>query len=157
VTPRRDTRAVLPMPHQYDAILLDEIAQVAPGRLEARVVVRPGTAFSDAVGNLPAWVGPEIMAQAISALAGTRSLAAHGRPAAIGLLLGVRSYAAPEGDFRCGETLRVEVVESSEDEDGRAVFDCTISRAGERLASGVLTVYQPADDTFLEAECARDD
>ena len=75
----------------------------------------------------------------------------------IGLLLGVRSYAAPGGDFRCGETLRVEVVESSEDEEGRAVFDCTISRAGERLASGALTVYQPLDGTFLEAECARDD
>ena len=97
------------------------------------------------------------MAQAISALAGQRSLAAHGRPAAIGLLLGVRSYAAPGGDFRCGEALRIEVVESSEDEEGRAVFDCTISRAGERLAAGVLTVYQPLDDTFLEAECARDD
>jgi predicted hotdog family 3-hydroxylacyl-ACP dehydratase len=160
MTPRRvsrATRAVLPISHRDDAILLDEIAQVSQGRLEARVLVRPGTAFSDGDGNLPAWVGPEIMAQAISALAGQRSLAAYGRPAAIGLLLGVRSYAAPGGDFRCGETLRVEVVESSEDEEGRAVFDCTILRADERLASGALTVYQPLDDTFLEAECARDD
>jgi len=157
MTPGRPARAVVPIPHREDAILLDEIAQGARDRLEARLVVRPGTAFSDASGNLPAWVGPEIMAQAISALAGTRSLAAHGRPAAIGLLLGVRSYEAPGGDFRCGDALRVEVVESSEDEEGRAVFDCTISRSGELLASGALTVYQPPDDTFLAAECARDD
>jgi len=157
MTPGRATRTAVPIPHQEDAILLEEIAHAAHDRLEARLVVRPGTAFSDASGNLPAWVGPEIMAQAVSALAGKRSLALRGRPAAIGLLLGVRSYEARGGDFRCGEALRVEVVESSEDEEGRAVFDCRISRSGELLACGALTVFQPPDDSFLQAECARDD
>ena len=36
-----------------------------------------------------------------------------------------------------------------EDEDGRAVFDGRICRAGEVLASGTLTVFQPPDDSFL--------
>jgi predicted hotdog family 3-hydroxylacyl-ACP dehydratase len=146
----------VPVPHQFDALLLDEIMRVTAHELDARLVVRPDTAFSDDRGNLPTWVGPEIMAQAISALAGQRALVQSGRPAAIGLLLGIRSYLAPRGDFRCGEELAVSVSQSSE-EAGWAVFDCTIHGAHGLLASGTLTVFLPADDSFLEAECARDD
>jgi len=51
----------------------------------------------------------------------------------------------------------VEVIESSEDEEGRAVFDGIIRRGGQVVASGTLTVFQPADDSFLDRECARDD
>ena len=118
-------------------------------------MVRPGTAYSDRFGHLPAWAGPELMAQAISALSGLRSLRDHGKPAAIGLLLGVRSYRATVEEFRSGEVLDIEVIESSEDEDGMAVFDGRIRRAGEIVASGALTVFQPPDDSFLERECAR--
>jgi predicted hotdog family 3-hydroxylacyl-ACP dehydratase len=153
----RRGRAPVPVPHRDDAILLDEILGVGEGRLEARLVVRPGTAFSDAAGNLPSWAGPEIMAQAVAALEGRRSLARHGRPAAIGLLLGIRSYVVLGGDFCRGESLHVGVVESSADAEGLAVFDCTIARSGEVVASGALTVYQPPDDSFLDVECARDD
>jgi len=141
------------VPHAGDAVLLDEILSVSEHRLEARLVIRPGTAFSDGSGCLPGWVGPEIMAQAIAALSGHRSLVAHGRPAAIGLLLGVRSYEMSVPEFRPGEALAVEVIESSEDEEGRAVFDCRICGEGQVLASGTLTVYQPADNSFIEREC----
>jgi predicted hotdog family 3-hydroxylacyl-ACP dehydratase len=95
------------------------------------------------------------MAQAVSAFSGLRSLRVRGQPAPIGLLLGIRSYRAIVGEFRCGEALRVEVTESSEDEDGMAVFDCRICRASDVVASGTLTVFQPPDDSFLERECAR--
>jgi predicted hotdog family 3-hydroxylacyl-ACP dehydratase len=143
--------------HRKDALLLDEILHADDGRLEARLVVRPGTSFSDSAGNLPAWAGPEVMAQAVSALSGWRALRTRGHLPGIGLLLGIRSYAAPAGDFLRGETLDVEVIESSEDEEGMAVFEGRIRRSGEVLASGTLTVFQPADDTFLARECARDD
>jgi predicted hotdog family 3-hydroxylacyl-ACP dehydratase len=119
--------------------------------------VRAGTAFSDASGNLPGWIGPEIMAEAIAALSGYRSWKAKGRAAGIGLLLGVRGYTSTAGDFHPDEQLDVEVVESSEDEEGRAVFDGIIRRGGQIVASGKLTVFQPADDSFLDRECARDD
>jgi predicted hotdog family 3-hydroxylacyl-ACP dehydratase len=145
------------MSHSKDALLLDEILHADDGRLEARLVVRPGTSFSDSFGNLPAWVGPEVMAQAVSAHSGWRSLRARGQLPGIGLLLGIRSYSAAAGDFLCGETLDVEVIESSQDEEGMAVFDGTIRRSGEVLAAGTLTVFQPVDDTFLARECARDD
>jgi predicted hotdog family 3-hydroxylacyl-ACP dehydratase len=145
------------MSHGKNALLLDEILRVDASRLEARLVVRPGTSYSDSSGNLPAWVGPEVMAQAISALSGWRSLRARGHLPGIGLLLGIRSYAAAVGAFLCGEILDVEVIESSEDEEGMAVFDGRIRRSGEVLATGTLTVIQPPDDTFLARECARDE
>ena len=145
------------LPHGHDAVLLDEITLAEEDRLTASLVVRPGTAFSDAGGNLPGWVGPEIMAEAISALSSYRSLNRHGRAAGIGLLLGVRGYTATAGEFHPGARLDVEVVESSEDEEGRAVFDGIIRSGGRVVASGTLTVFQPADDSFLDRECARDD
>jgi len=141
--------------HVGDAVLLDEIRSIGEQRLEAGLVVRPGTAFSDEAGCLPGWVGPEIMAQAIAALSGHRSLVKHGRRAAIGLLLGVRSYETSLPEFRPGESLTVDVVESSADEEGRAVFDCRICRGGQPVASGALTVFQPEDDSFIERERVR--
>ncbi len=143
--------------HSGEAMLLDEVRRVEESRLEVRLVVRPGTSFSDASGNLPCWVGPEIMAQAVAALSGYRSLRDSGRPAAIGLLLGVRSYQAVQQEFLVGESLDVEVVESLREDDGRAVFDCRISRTGECVASGTLTVFQPLDGSFLAGESERDD
>jgi len=140
------------LPHKGDAVLLDRIHSVAADRLTAGLVVKPGTAFSDASGSLPGWIGPEIMAQAIAALAGYRRVAAHRPPGTIGLLLGLRSYETSVAGFRQGEVLVVEVVESSEDEEGRAVFDGKILRREEVLASGTLTVFQPQDDSFLDRE-----
>ena len=151
-TPEYDLATLLP--HRNDALLLDAITAVDAGHLQARLAVRTGTAFSDAQGSLPAWVGPEIMAQAIAAFSGQRSMRECGRPAAIGLLLGIRSYACTVADFRCGEMLLIDVRESSEDEAGRAVFDGTITRDGIVVASGRLTVFQPPDDSFLEREMA---
>lgn len=156
------THASLPrpaelLPHRHDAVLLDVVTGAEDHRLAASLVVRPGTAFSDASGNLPGWIGPEILAEAISALSGYRSLKAHGHAAGIGLLLGVRGYTATAGEFHPGEQLDVEVIESSEDEEGRAVFDGIIRRGGQVVASGTLTVFQPEDDSFLDRECARDD
>jgi predicted hotdog family 3-hydroxylacyl-ACP dehydratase len=156
------TAARLPSPadlvsHRGDVLLLDEVTHAGEDRFEARLVVRPGTAFSDASGDLPAWVGAEIMAQAIAALSGHRSLSRSGRPAPAGLLLGIRSYRAAAGVFRCGHSLQVEVAESSEDDAGWAVFDGRILCDGVVVAAGTLTVFQPPDDEFLETECARDD
>lgn len=145
------------IPHQHDAVLLSEILHADGDRVTAVATVRPGTAFSDAAGNLPGWVGPEIMAQAVAAFSGCRSLRERGKSAEIGLLLGIRDYTSTAAEFRVGDQLRIEVVRSSEDEEGRGVFDCSIAMAREVVATGTLTVFEPKDGSFLEAERARND
>jgi len=145
------------IPHKHDAVLLSEILYADGDRVTAVATVRPGTAFSDAEGNLPGWVGPEIMAQAVAAFSGCRSLRDRGEPAEIGLLLGIRDYASAVAEFRAGDELWIEVVRSSEDEEGRGVFDCSMSMAGAVVAAGTLTVFEPKDGAFLDAERARND
>jgi predicted hotdog family 3-hydroxylacyl-ACP dehydratase len=145
------------LPHRHDAVLLDEIVGIGADRLEASLTVRPDSAFSDEAGNLPGWIGPEIMAEAVAALAGHRSLAARGRPAEIGLLLGIRNYECAVDEFRVGDRLTVAVTQSWDDEEGHAVFDCVLAGAGRTLATAILNVFQPIDGTFVARECARDD
>ncbi|MCJ7451988.1 MAG: hypothetical protein MUO39_05865 [Steroidobacteraceae bacterium] len=145
------------IPHKHDAVLIDKILHADANRVTAVATVRPGTAFSDAAGNLPGWVGPEIMAQAVAAFSGCRSLRERGESAEIGLLLGIRNYESAAAEFRVGDQLRIEVARSSEDEEGRGVFDCSISMAGAVVAAGSLTVFEPRDGSYLEAERARND
>lgn len=145
------------VPHKGRALLLDELLLADDARIEASLEVRPGTDFSDPDGSLPGWIGPEIMAEAIAAWAGCRSLRRSGRTAEIGLLLGVRDYRVEVSAFAPKERLVVEAVCSSEDEAGRGVFDCRILGGGATLATATLTVFQPPDDAFLAAERARDD
>ena len=144
------------IPHQHDAVLLSEILHADSDRLIAVAVVRSGTAFSDAAGGLPGWIGPEIMAQAVAAFSGCRSLRERGAAAEIGLLLGIRDYSSTMAGFRVGNRLQIEVVRSSEDEEGRGVFDCSIVMDGAAIAAGTLTVFEPKDGSFLEAERMRD-
>ena len=145
------------VPHQGDALLLDALLHADEDRVSAAVIVRPGTAFSDRDGGLPGWAGPELMAEAVAAYAGCRSLRDKGQTAPIGLILGIRDYECVVARFETGEALIVDAVRSSEDEEGRGVFDCRISGGGRLLARGMLTVYQPQDATFLDAERMRDE
>ena len=145
------------IPHQHDAVLLSEILHADGDRLTAVAMVRSGTAFGDVSGDLPGWIGPEIMAQAVAAFSGCRSLRERGDSAEIGLLLGIRDYSSTTAEFRVGDRLQIEVVRSSEDEEGRGVFDCTIAIGGAAIAAGTLTVFEPKDGAFLESERMRDD
>jgi predicted hotdog family 3-hydroxylacyl-ACP dehydratase len=145
------------VPHRGDALLLESLLQVDLDRLTATVLVRPGTAFSGPDGGLPGWAGPELMAEAVAAYAGCRSLRERGTTGPIGLILGIRRYECGVTGFAPGERLIVEVLRSSEDEEGYGVFDCRISGDGRPLASGTLTVFQPQDDTFLTAERDRNE
>jgi predicted hotdog family 3-hydroxylacyl-ACP dehydratase len=145
------------VPHQGRALLLDALLQADEERLAAAVEVRAGSDFSAPDGSLPGWAGAEIMAEAIAAFAGCRSLRLTGRTAEIGLLLGIRDYRSSVASFLPGERLVVEAVRSSEDATGTGVFDCRILCADRVVASGRLTVFQPPDDSFLAAERSRDD
>ena len=145
------------LPHRSNALLLESMLEADDARATASLVVRPDTAFSAPDGCLPGWIGIEVMAEAVAGWAGCRSLRQAGRAAEIGLLLGVREYRATLESFPVGLRLVVEVVCSSMDSDGRGVFDCRILSGGTCVAAAILTVYQPVDDSFIQAERARDD
>jgi len=129
------------VPHQGDALLLETIDAVRPDGLDASLHVRSHAPFARDDGALPAWMGPEIMAQAVSAFATWRQGPPY-RPKP-GLLLGVRRYASDLDAFEDGARLTVTVRESTRDESGIAVFDSVLSMNGTEVAQGMLTVFQP--------------
>jgi len=131
------------VPHQGDALLLESIDAVYPDGLDAGLRVRGGPPFARDAGALPAWIGPEIMAQAVSAFATwRRGLPYRPKP---GLLLGVRRYVSGISEFERGARLTVSVRESTRDDSGIAVFDAVLSANGARVAEGMLTVFEPDD------------
>jgi predicted hotdog family 3-hydroxylacyl-ACP dehydratase len=131
------------VPHRGEALLLEAIDEAGGDGLVASLVVRGQWSFSSGNGSLPAWTGPEIMAQAVSAFATLRKGPPYlPKP---GLLLGVRKYRSSLTEFPRGARIAVSVRESTRDEAGSAVFDSLISVDGTPVAEGMLTVFEPAD------------
>jgi predicted hotdog family 3-hydroxylacyl-ACP dehydratase len=131
------------LPHAGNVILLDSVAAYDIDSLHASATVRPNV-FTDANGDLAAWMGLEIMAQAIAAWAGCHAHEA-GEPRKIGVLVGTRRYSCTVDRFAAGTTLQVEVVRTLYDATGMAMFECIIEHAGETVASARLNVYSPPD------------
>ena len=105
--------------------------------------VPAGGLFHDADGNLPAWMGVELMAQAIAAWAGCRAKA-KGESVRLGFLLGTRHYTCNVAAFAPGSELRVEARRDFHDDSGMGVFACRIEAPGV-LAEARLTVFSPPD------------
>lgn len=122
-------------------ILLDRIESWGEDYLEATVLHRGISLFSDGEGNVPAWVGIEYMAQAISALAGIRALQ-KGQPVRIGFLLGTRKYEARVTHFKRGSQISIRVDQILLDESNLAVFDCKI-QSDILLAKAQVKAIQP--------------
>ena len=141
------------VPHEGDAVLLDEVWP--DGELITRAVttVRAQTPFCDAHDGWPAWLVIELMAQVVAASAGLREYRPGLRPR-LGLLLGVRSWRSTRASYALGERLQVQVTQSSCDETGMGVFDCTLTADGSPAADAILTVYLPesAEEYLLSLE-----
>jgi predicted hotdog family 3-hydroxylacyl-ACP dehydratase len=134
--------------HAGDMILLDAIETYDAESIICLRKVLPGAAFVDEDGNLPAWTGIELMAQAIAAWSGCHARDA-GLPVRLGFLLGSRLYTCNADTFKGHSELRIEATRTFHDEDGMGVFACRID-AGEVHAEARLTVFSPPDPvTFL--------
>ncbi|PVZ15477.1 MULTISPECIES: hotdog family protein [unclassified Pseudomonas] len=129
------------LPHAGDVILLDAVEHFDDDGILAHATVRPGTPFSDEDGSLPAWVGVELMAQAVAAYAGCRARA-KAQPVEMGFLLGTRKYECTVERFPAGSALTLRALRSLEDESGMGVFECHLEGPG-FSAQARLNVYRP--------------
>lgn len=145
------------LPHAGAAILLDEVLAFDDDRLLASATIRADGLYRDHSGNLPAWAGIEIMAQAVAAWAGCQARSA-GKPVQLGFLLGTRRYACTVDAFAPGLALRIDIERSLQADSGMGVFDCRLLHADACLAHARLTVYQPPDAAaFLKATATREE
>lgn len=141
------------MPHRGVMLLLDVIEDYGDDWLEAGLTVRADSVFGGPAG-VPAWVGIEYMAQAVSAWSGIDQVQRGSKPSP-GLLLGSRRYEAQRPVFAVGSRLRVRVELVWRDEGNLAAFDCSITEGGQAVARAHLKVYRPDDLAPVLKERAR--
>ena len=138
------------LPHRGTMLLLAGVESWDDECLAAVAHVNPAAWYADTRGNMPAWIGIELMAQAIAAHVGLLS-ARSGQPARPGVLLGSRKYEAIVPAFEQGQPLRVEARELLRGAEGHGAYECTISAGGQRLANAIIKVYQPTNfQAFIE-------
>lgn len=112
------------VPHAAPIILLDRVDSWTKESAVASVTISEQSPFAECLG-VPAYVGIEYMAQAISAQAGVTERL-HNSPVQIGFLVGSRRYNCNVSHFPIGAKLSVEIIESLVSDTGLSVYDCTI-------------------------------
>ena len=132
------------LPHGGEAVLLDGVTGWDDEQLLATATIRAAGRYAQADGTLPAWLGLEIMAQAIGAWAGCRARET-GQPVRLGFLLGTRRYECNVDAFAPGMRLEVHAARTFEDAAGMGVFACALHHEGRLLAQARLNVYSPPD------------
>lgn len=136
--------------HRGNMLLIDRVIACGPDGIRVAARVDPEAWYADADGAMPAWIGIELMAQAVAALVG---LAARerGSPPKQGLLLGTRSFTARLPAFPRNAALVVAASEVFQEANGLAAFDARIDLADETVAQATLKVFEPVDfKTLLE-------
>ena len=132
------------VPHAGPALLLDAVVEQAEGRIRARVRISSASRYFVAGLGLPAWVGLELMSQAVAAYAGLRARQAQ-RPPSAGMLLGTRRYDARISFFPEGADLEIECVRDFGADSGVAACACTI-RSGEQTWADATIIIVELDE-----------
>lgn len=131
------------IPHRGTMLLLDRVVDFAGDVAVAEYTPRRSAWYADPCGNMPAWIGIELMAQAVAVhVALTKS--GQGASPKMGALLGARRYGASVASFAAGKALRIRVqLLFSDPGSGLGAYGSTIEQAGETLADSTLKVYEP--------------
>ncbi len=132
------------LPHRGTMLLLDRVTAFTNETLSAEYRVRGDAWYADSNARMPAWIGLELMAQAMAAHAGL-SAQHHGGPPQPGVLLGSRQYQAFCAAFEANTVLKVEVQQILALADGNQAYDCALWQGDELAAKAVLKVFQPPD------------
>ena len=131
------------LPHRQAMLLVEEVGY-GPDYGEAALTIRPDSAFCDGASGVPAWVGIEYMAQAISVFSGVEQLQRNSE-IKIGLLIGTRRYESEVPVFPVGTRLHIIAQLKDREDEGISMFACEI-RDGQRvLARGDIKAYRPED------------
>ena len=139
------------IPHRGSMLLIDAVDRFDEEALSAHATVDAHAWYADADGAMPAWIGIELMAQAIAAHVALLAMRGGGcaRP---GVLLGSRSYKAMQPAFASGGApLLIRATELLRSEAGHGAYECTIRHGDLDCAEAVIKVFQPPDfQSFIE-------
>jgi len=132
------------VPHAGRMSLLDELVRYDAECVVAALTIRQDAQFFEAGRGVPAYVGIEYMAQAVSAYSGIEAVQAGGKPK-IGLLLGSRRYRCSTDYFPLGARLEVVAHMELRDQSNLVVFTCKIIHDGDVVARADMKAVMPDD------------
>lgn len=142
------------LPHRGSMLLLDRVLAFDADTASAEYTPRRAAWYADANGDMPAWIGIELMAQTVAAQIGLQQHRA-GTPPKKGVLLGARRYASRQPAFTADKPLCIRAVMAYRDASGLGAYDCSIVAGGEEVASATLKIFEPDDfQTFQQASPA---
>lgn len=139
------------IPHRGTMLLLDNVLNFENESTTAEYVPCADAWYADELGDMPAWIGIELMAQTVAAHIGLLNRS-RGAPIKQGVLLGTRRYISTRSAFASGELLRIVAKMIYRDTSGLAAYECRIAAGGNEIASATLKVFEPGDfQSFLQA------
>lgn len=138
--------------HRGTMLLLDRTLDFDRETVAVEYTPRAEAWYADTQGNMPSWMGIELMAQAVAVhVALTKRL--EGMPVQLGVLLGTRRYTAHGSAFVAGAALRIEAKQLLRDDSGLGAYECRIIETNESVAEATLKVYEPEDPMqFLQMQ-----
>lgn len=131
------------LPHRHSMMLVEQVSY-GPDYGEAQLTVRADSPFCDGAHGVPAWVGIEYMAQAISVFSGVEQLQRK-EQVKIGLLIGTRRYESDVPLFTIGTRLNIIARLTDREDGGISMFACEIRDDQRVLARGDIKAFRPDD------------
>ncbi len=136
--------------HRGNMRLIDHLIEFNNESIVAEYSPRSDAWYTDDQGNMPAWIGIELMAQSVAAHVGMLKRVAE-MPQKNGALVGTRRYSSAVSSFAAGLALQIQVTVVYQDANGLGAYDCSINCDGCALATATLKVFEPVDfQTFLQ-------
>jgi predicted hotdog family 3-hydroxylacyl-ACP dehydratase len=140
------------LPHRGIMLLLDRVLSFDAQTVAVEYTPRATGWYADTEGNMPGWIGLELMAQAVATHVALTKRRAHS-PMRIGVLLGTRRYACEVGAFTASSALQIHAHNEFQDQSGLGAYQCSIHCRQQKLASALLKVYEPQKpEEFLRIE-----
>jgi predicted hotdog family 3-hydroxylacyl-ACP dehydratase len=142
------------IPHRGTMLLIDRVIEFADGKAVADYSPRQDAWYADDCGNMPAWIGIELMAQTVAAHVALLRRRDDIAPK-MGALLGTRAYRSSARSFAAGGTLRIRAELVLSDPSGLGAYACCIEADGKPLATALLKVYEPENFELFVQESKR--
>lgn len=136
------------VPHHGPALLIDAVLAATANHIRVAADITAANPYFVPGCGVPAWVGIEIMAQAVAALAGLDAQRTHGVRGS-GMLLGTRRYRTQAAYFAEGARLEISAEREYSDATGVAACDCKIASNGKTLAAATLIVMKTSAEPHV--------
>ena len=139
------------VPHSPPMVLIDEVLEFDDNSLLAAVDIYGNCMFYNRdIEGVPAWVGIEYMAQAISAFAGIQALK-RGEEIKPGFLLGTRKLLLYKKVLKAGQRYEIRVTQLIKDTSGLASFASTVTLGAEVCVEAKVNVFEAANSSDIRA------